>query len=399
MALSRPIDVERFRQPLSAGAPCGVDVRTVAPEQWSRLTDARADASRAERAAENGVVPENAEVKAENVVFADWSSTVPKWEPVRDEALAILETSSYDLLVVQYLVEALVRLDGFAGLAAGFDVARELVTCHWANLFPLPDPDDGQVDAERARALPLERLTDRLLDRALRQVPLTASGYSLLHYTIAEQFRGVSGDKFEEIRQTKRWALQPAAFETSLNNTSPERIRDWYGAAGRAAEALESLRAAVAQASQDRVKLEPGKVQDILEACRAVAKRHAAEIVDDAVPPPVGAPGGAAAGTADAVPAGDMTMDSREEAHPLAQGGGGRENAIGLLERAAEIFDRSDPHSLIGAHIRYTVTLARMSREDFYSQLISDQAVLDTLSSQFGLSFKKPAGSSNGSAP
>src|SRR5262249_38729729 len=78
---------------------------------------------------------------AERQMLADPAATPPDWKPVLRGGAALLAEKSKDLEITAYVIEALVRLHGFAGLRAGFRLARELVERFWERLYPLPDED------------------------------------------------------------------------------------------------------------------------------------------------------------------------------------------------------------------------------------------------------------------
>src|SRR5262249_53142662 len=74
-----------------------------------------------------------------------------------------------DLEITAYLIEALVRLHGFAGLRDGFRLARELVESYWDGLYPQPDEDGLETrvapltglngdDAEGTLLVPIARV-------------------------------------------------------------------------------------------------------------------------------------------------------------------------------------------------------------------------------------------------
>ena len=386
MALSKPIDVERFRTPLSPEAPAGKNLRADPDGKrlFSTLKDLRAEARRIEKDAEIGLDTrsEKGALVEKGALAKTWGSALPTWRDVRDQSLGILEGTSSDLWVVQFLIEALVRTDGFEGLAVGFDVARELVATRWADLFPIPDPEDGPVDPDEERILPLAQLTGGenagLLETAVMNVPLTgadpADGYGLGHYQLSKSLRNASSEALEKASVT------PEQFDKALAATPPERIRGWFVAAAAAAERLNALQAAVKAASQGRVEMPTGRLVNLLEEARDVAKHHAEGVV--ATVEAAGAP----VGGGEASKGGDVASG----APPLAKEPTTREDAIALLVRAAECFERSDPHSLVGAHIRHSVRLARMSREQFYRELLQEDATLRMLGRFVGLSFAAP---------
>src|SRR5262249_6410380 len=65
----------------------------------------------------------------------------PDWRPIERNSITALGTKSKDLEITAFLIEALLRLHGFAGLRDGFRLARELTEKFWDNLFPMPDEE------------------------------------------------------------------------------------------------------------------------------------------------------------------------------------------------------------------------------------------------------------------
>jgi type VI secretion system protein ImpA len=96
----------------------------------------------------------------------------PDWNLVMDTAVTTIVEHSKDLWVAAWLIEALVRLHGFAGLRDGFRLARELCERFWDDIHPRPDEESGygwtvtmlaQVTGGTL-TLPLRSLSSRLLD-------------------------------------------------------------------------------------------------------------------------------------------------------------------------------------------------------------------------------------------
>ncbi|MEO5618521.1 MAG: type VI secretion system protein TssA [Candidatus Eisenbacteria bacterium] len=76
------------------------------------------------------------------------------WDGVAKAAHAILSVKSKDLLVASYLTLAEFETEGYAGLAAGLVVLRDLVDTHWEGLFP-------EIKRLRGRAAAFEWLNGR----------------------------------------------------------------------------------------------------------------------------------------------------------------------------------------------------------------------------------------------
>src|SRR5579864_5872509 len=89
------------------------------------------------------------------------------------EALA---TRTKDLQLAAWLTEALLHLEGFAGLRQGLTVCTALVGSFWETLYP--PIEDGDLEL---RAAPLEWL-NTAIEIPLKSTPLVKSGYDWFRY-------------------------------------------------------------------------------------------------------------------------------------------------------------------------------------------------------------------------
>ena len=78
----------------------------------------------------------------------------PDWQAVRTLAVTLLRDKSKDLLPAAYLAVALLHREGYAGLAAGLGVLRDLAESHWEGLYP-------EIRRMRGRAAAFEWLGER----------------------------------------------------------------------------------------------------------------------------------------------------------------------------------------------------------------------------------------------
>lgn len=89
------------------------------------------------------------------------------WRQVQETSEALLRQKSKDLEILEWLIESLVRLEGFAGLHAGLVLAAELLETYWDDVHHLVDPDDSTI-----KGLSFERL-DKSLAMPVSRAPLT----------------------------------------------------------------------------------------------------------------------------------------------------------------------------------------------------------------------------------
>ena len=387
MPVSIPINLEDYARTFSPELPSGVNLRDdpTAAATWSTIRDFRDEARRTERRADDGGDD------------SSWRSAVPTWAKARDLSLGLLRDKTHDLAVAAVLTEALLRTDGFAGLAAGFDIARTMIQSQWDSLFPAPDPEDGPADDETVaneRILPLTRLigidTDGLLIAAILNAPLTdgrsCDPLGLGHQRISASLQGLADGRSPEADRGR--VVTPEQFKTAVLESQKGFLADVYGDLNRAATAWIALSEAVAKASAGMAVLPTGPFTSLFAECREVLKSAApsriAAIESESTLPP---------------PATDAPLPEKGNAHPTAPMGPPplastvitREDAIGALARVAEFFEKSDPHSLIAVQIRNIVRMASLPRDQYYRELIGDPAVLTTVGKLVGLSFEEPS--------
>jgi len=74
--------------------------------------------------------------------FSGQKSEPPNWREVEKHTLALLKRSK-DLQVLLYLIRSQIHLEGFSGFRDGLNILSATLTHHWANVYPLLDPDDN----------------------------------------------------------------------------------------------------------------------------------------------------------------------------------------------------------------------------------------------------------------
>lgn len=125
-------DLESMLKPLSEASPCGEDLRY----------DRRA--LEILRLAEG----KEAQVMGDQTIPGE----EPDWRELRDGCLEVLARGR-DLRIAMILTLAMLKLEGFAGLASGLGVVRGLLERYWAEVYPHLDPDDHNDPTERANIL------------------------------------------------------------------------------------------------------------------------------------------------------------------------------------------------------------------------------------------------------
>jgi type VI secretion system protein ImpA len=120
--LETMLDLDALLGPISEDGPVGPDLRELPDDvTLSEIAEMR-------REVDPSVDPEGAR-KA-------------NWPGVRAACEEALAKKSKDIQVAAWLTESLARTEGFAGLAAGLDVIRELLERYWDDVHPRGE-DDG----------------------------------------------------------------------------------------------------------------------------------------------------------------------------------------------------------------------------------------------------------------
>src|SRR5689334_18833832 len=184
--------------PITADRPAGMDLRWTA--EWDRIKEAR----RADDDLEAGKW-----VKKERKM-ADWPA-------VQELAAAMIRDRSKDLQLAVWLMEASIKLHGFAGLRDTLRLTRELMVRYWdKGLYPTME--DGPED----RIGPFEWLNEKLAD-SINAIPITARSDQGRDYTfidLQEAWRVGSEASFKQngsVDTTKKKAYEAAVAQGRIS--------------------------------------------------------------------------------------------------------------------------------------------------------------------------------------
>jgi type VI secretion system protein ImpA len=351
---------------IEGDAPVGADLREdfAAQSPYYRLRDARAEARAAER-------------QADADPTADFAMP-QQWRQVRDLALAALAGKSKDLEVAAWLTEAMVRMDGPRGLAAGAHLIAGLAGAFWDDgLFPLPDEDGIPT-----RVAPVTGLNgeggDGTLAQPLRKLALfTRPDGSPMAFWQYQQSQALA--TMEAARAQQRIEAGAIPMDTVE--------KEARAAGGRHFAALrDSLRLALAEwmAMGEALDAKAGHdgpptraVRDLLEELLAAASKYApAEAAAAAEPDAPGA----------AMPAGDGAEGGTPglARGPLV-GTVNREDMLEELSRIAAFFRKMEPQSPLGYTLEEAIRRGRMSWPELLAEIVTDTAVRDNILMQLGI--------------
>lgn len=365
------LDFDRLTRPIDGGQPTGPDLRTdPSPvSAYYQIKDARAAARAAERA---GTQVE----QGQQVVSAEWN-TVLRLAP------EVLATKTKDLEIVAWLVEALLRAHGFAGLRDGFRLLRELVDKFWDGLHPMPD-EDGIA----TRVAPLTGLSGGdsagTLSVPIAMAPITRDGefgtFGLWRYAKARDLaKNTDPAALNEAMAAGAATLEQ--FEATVRSTDPNFLRCLAGDVDAAIEHFTALTALLdAKCGADSPP--SSSIRNLLlEAKQTIQHviRDIAGIVLEAEEPAKG----------------EAAADGAAAAAPAKSAGGSqeirtREDAFKAISKVADFFRATEPHSPVASVLDQAVRWGRLPLAQLIEELIPDSTARDHFGLLTGLR-SKPA--------
>lgn len=158
--MKRVIDIDAILAPIPGDNPAGDDLR------YSSVYDEIKEARKAEDALDRG----------------DWQSAVKRadWDRVIKVTIEALTGKTKDLQIAAWLVEALIKTEGFDGLYTGLAIVNGLLRDFWERVYP--EIEEGDLDF---RAAPVAFINDKLW-LCIKEIPLTNAaatpGYSWLKW-------------------------------------------------------------------------------------------------------------------------------------------------------------------------------------------------------------------------
>lgn len=287
--------------PIAGPSPAGADLR------YDPLYDKIKEARR-----EEDIIPSGGYDRPRKV--ADWPAVIK----LASEAIA---TKTKDLQLVAWLTEALLRKEGYAGFAAGFTLARGIVTQFWDGLFP--EIEDGDLEL---RATPLDWMGSRL-DFVIKSVPINKSGHTFWNLKEAPSIpTEKDAEKDKDKANLRKKALEDGKvsvdmFDKGFDATPKVWLRQLAGDISAALAAVEALEAVCQEKFGDSGPSFRGSKDSLTEVQHTVQQLIERKLLTD--PDPV------------APVASEAAADAGGEG-----GAGGESGATGPL--AAEPVDRND---------------------------------------------------------
>jgi type VI secretion system protein ImpA len=302
------------------------------------------------------------------------ADALAEWATVRALTNTILSTQSKDLEVAAWYLEALLRKHGLDGFIVGTRLLQGLIGQYWADLYPVPDEDDGS----EARIKPLLGIfggeSEGTLMAALRTLPVVPEGsgndqvdtFQLWHYDAAQQANRIeAADKRSE--KIARLGFGLDDIERAVAAAPDAFYHTLIESCATAVTALNELNEAIlAQARQDRTLPTPklSAVRTLIEDDYLAALRHLARdklnrprpAADHTAP----APSPRTAGDAAPAPTTSVAVGA------IAN----RDQALAQLAEIARFFRLSEPHTPLAGALERVVRWGRMPLSELMLELL-----------------------------
>ena len=375
------IDFEALLAPIQGENRAGFDLREMENRKYYEVRDDRKVEIDNERNSQRFAMmsPEDLE-KELGLLQADPRRPV-NWGSVVKKATSLVANTSKDLWVVAWLIEALVREHGMAGLRDGIRVCRELCEEYWESILPRPNEDEGGVEWTLSQLNGLDDTLGKSIDRIplFRKELLTPKErvMTLLTYEQAEKLNGL--------------ALEERSSKIAGGATC---VEDFHNAAKKASLEELSIQAATNAAAAREVSQYFETLQKLSSASLRVSNIESAiakfsnrfdlltKVRLATVQPESGASNMA---TTSNLSSDEDTNVGTLGVSTLNRQIITRDEALDGLLKVADFFRRTEPHSPVSYALEQAVRWGRMPLPELLGDLISNIDVREEMFRRLGI--------------
>jgi type VI secretion system protein ImpA len=373
MANPTVLDFEAILAPVSAEQPSGSELKSdpVNNAIYYGVKDARDSARSAERLM----------ITAES----DSGQDPPDWVGVKSKCINAITNYSKDVWFAAWLIEAMCRLNGFAGLRDGFRLVREMCDKYWDGIHPAPDDDGYATPMAQLRGLNGDDAEGALV-RPIDAIPLTRSpthgALSMVDFKQAADLQQITDPTRRQAR-IDAGAVTLENFEKAVRESPAEFLRNLYEDIEQALEEFRLMTAFLDERCGEDEYGEPAappssNIRQQLEAVRDRVKSVARQVLEAAAP-------AEAAATEEG---GEMIAAEGEANGAIGPARGRlvtRDDALNALLQVADYFRKTEPHSPVSYSLEQAVRWGRMSLPELLAELIPDEAARDQMSMRAGI--------------
>jgi type VI secretion system protein ImpA len=302
----------------------------------------------------------------------------PDWSKVFDLGTEAIASHSKDLWIAAWLIEALARLKGFAGLRDGFRLTRELVERYWGGIHPHPDEDGYATTVAQLTGLNGDESEGALL-APIDRIPITAAG-TLAAFSSADHKEAIELDKLDPDKRAQRiekGAISLEMFDKGVRETSAEFYRELIDDIEQSIDEFfklgEALEARCGTAPSGYPAAPPSSairaaLTDVRDRVRSISQAILGALSDSS--------NGDGAAT-------EVAADGTAGAS--VRKGMSRDEVFRQLLQVADYFRRTEPHSPVSYALEQAVRWGRMTLPELLAELVSDSSVRDDLYKRMGI--------------
>lgn len=357
------MDVAALSAPIAEDATTGIDLRLdhSSTSIYHRLRDLRTAARNNERSA-------IADGEKNFINPRDWlqiASMVPD----------IIHSTSKDIELVAWWIEALTRTEGFSGLARGYRLARELIEQYGNALYPQPD-EDG-LTTQLSALIGLNGYGgEGALIQPIKSIAMTAGSppapYAVWQCEQAFDLERLSGNKREA--KIKEGHVTRANLDLAVAETDITFFIQLHADMQQAIAEYQAFQAVIDSYCSDEPQ-PTGRILECLEKCLQALHY----MVGDRLTVQGATDTDSKAPTVSEESPADNNNYSPEA--PIMD----RESALQGLKSIAAFFRRTEPHSPISYAIDQAVRWSHLSLPDLIAELIPDESARGKYKSLTGI--------------
>ncbi len=363
MASDETLNFDGLLAPITEDAPSGEELRSSDAEAYWEIKRLRDAARKDENQAPGGDSDIN---------------IAPEWTEVYQLSEKALVESSKDLQVTAWMIEAQVRLQGFAGLRDGLKLFGQLCDQFWDDIHPRPD-EDGVITTVAPMAGLNGEDADGPLVVAIKRIPVT-EGQTNGAFALCHLAQAYDLDLKPELRDQRigdGWVSREM-FDTSVDETSPEFFQVLLEDVAECQDVLSEMEAILDEKcdkDDSGFPLAPStsRIREALDDSLRTIRGFAGAII------------------------GEESEEGDTQDGPAATGGGGaptaptgsvnsRVEAFNTLMEVARFFRKTEPHSPVSYALEQVVKWGKMSLPDLLKELIQDSSARDDMFRHVGIS-------------
>ncbi|MGN6450985.1 MAG: ImpA family type VI secretion system protein [Brucella intermedia] len=329
------INSQLLTSPIQPSAPTGVDLRQAETSDslYYRARDARNSARAVERSSFVSEAP----------------SVIHEWREVYSLSIEILESQSRDIEVFSWLIEAVLRIEGFSGLADVLEICCNNLNSFWNELHSVSNVTSIEKSA------PLIMLNGVGSDGVLIQPLRLTSLFPDLPFG-----QGTLWD-YERSSRSGQESVRNVLVSNSSKFT-PDELRKQIDAIDRSLSWWNRLTDILVEKCVD----DPptlSAVREILEsATNAARELTKAQLLPQGHDAPV-----------HSSPLATNSMEYSPELRPVGTRFESRCEALLMIAEVAEYFHRHEPHSPIGLGLETMINRSELNFERLLVELIPDK--------------------------